>query len=268
MSAQKLSIFLALTGLLIFTPAAFAGGGVIEINQTAVDAGGITAGDSAGFPVTISEAGSYRLTGNLSPGSNTAIEVTASGVTIDLGGFSITGSGSGSGNGVESAISVERVIVKNGHVSQMGARGLWLFGPGSQALNVQAHDNGSLGIQMGEHSLVEGCSARGNGADGILVSGGGIVRASTADYNGADGVTAGDGCVIEGNTATSNDGDGISGMTGCLYKGNASRFNGVFGLRAIGASGYTQNVFTSNSSGDVTGGTQIGENVCNTGALC
>jgi hypothetical protein len=40
--------------------------GVIEINQSCV-AGGCFAGDTAGFPVTISQPGSYRLTSNLSP---------------------------------------------------------------------------------------------------------------------------------------------------------------------------------------------------------
>jgi len=48
-------------------------------------------GDAAGFPVTISEVGSYRLTGNLSIGSTDAIEITADNVTLDLNGFLIIG---------------------------------------------------------------------------------------------------------------------------------------------------------------------------------
>ena len=39
--------------------------GVVEINQAKALAGGVTAGDTAGFPATISQSGSYRLTGNL-----------------------------------------------------------------------------------------------------------------------------------------------------------------------------------------------------------
>jgi len=39
--------------------------GVIEINQAKAKAGAVTAGDTPGFPVTISAAGSYRLTGDL-----------------------------------------------------------------------------------------------------------------------------------------------------------------------------------------------------------
>ena len=67
--------------------------GVIEINQARAIAGGVTPGDTPGFPVTISAAGSYRLTGNLTvPALNTtAISITANYVTLDLGGFLVSG---------------------------------------------------------------------------------------------------------------------------------------------------------------------------------
>ena len=39
--------------------------GAREINQTRAGLGGVTAGDTAGFPVTIDEPGSYVLTSNL-----------------------------------------------------------------------------------------------------------------------------------------------------------------------------------------------------------
>ena len=57
--------------------------GVIEINTAKALAGGVTTGDTPGFPVTISESGSYRLTGNLTvsggdPSTTSGIVVTAS----------------------------------------------------------------------------------------------------------------------------------------------------------------------------------------------
>jgi hypothetical protein len=57
-------------------------------------AGNITPGDTPGFPVTISQPGSYRLDSNLTvPDVNTtAILITANNVTLDLNGFSIIGS--------------------------------------------------------------------------------------------------------------------------------------------------------------------------------
>jgi len=54
--------------------------GVIPINQVRALAGNTTPGDAPGFPVTISQPGSYRLTGNLTvPDANTtAICLTSS----------------------------------------------------------------------------------------------------------------------------------------------------------------------------------------------
>ena len=48
---------------LAWSSVAWAVDGVIEINQHRALAGGVTAGDTAGFPVTLSQRGSYRLTG-------------------------------------------------------------------------------------------------------------------------------------------------------------------------------------------------------------
>ena len=67
--------------------------GIILIDQNRALAGSVTPGDTPGFPVTISQSGSYRLAGNLTvPDANTtAISITADNVTIDLNGFSIIG---------------------------------------------------------------------------------------------------------------------------------------------------------------------------------
>jgi hypothetical protein len=68
--------------------------GVTEINQEKALAGSVTSGDSAGFPITISESGSYRLSSNLTvPFITNAFEIAADGVTLDLNGFSIIGDG-------------------------------------------------------------------------------------------------------------------------------------------------------------------------------
>src|SRR5947207_5818225 len=103
--------------------------GVILIDQNRALAGGVTPGDAPGFPVTISVAGSYRLSGNLTvPDANTtAISITAKNVTIDLNGFSIIGptvctgipvtscSPTGSGVGItsfQSMISVYNGVIR------------------------------------------------------------------------------------------------------------------------------------------------------------
>src|SRR5512141_598037 len=74
--------------------------GVILIDQQHAQVGGIGPGDASGFPVTITQSGSYKLASNLTVASSTAnaISIQADNVTLDLNGFSLTGP-RGYGNG-------------------------------------------------------------------------------------------------------------------------------------------------------------------------
>src|SRR5438046_162421 len=56
-------IVLTAAFVVAFAGASYASDGVVEINQARALAGGVTRGDAPGFPVTISQPGSYRLTG-------------------------------------------------------------------------------------------------------------------------------------------------------------------------------------------------------------
>jgi hypothetical protein len=150
---------------------AWAVDGVVDINQARALAGGVSPGDAAGFPVTISQAGSYRLTGNLTvPNANTtAISVTADNVTVDLNGFSILGPGAaGTGRGV-SAAGVTRTTVQNGTVQGVGEDGL----------------------RLGSDARVERVRAAGNGGNGVLTGAASFVRGNTAENNGSFGLSLG-----------------------------------------------------------------------------
>src|SRR5688572_23105176 len=65
----------------------------VLIDQAKANAGNVTPGDTPGFPVTITQPGSYRLTSNLtvSNENTTAIRITTNDVTIDLNGFRLKG---------------------------------------------------------------------------------------------------------------------------------------------------------------------------------
>ena len=65
----------------------------VIINQGKALMGNVTPGDAAGFPVTLSQPGSYVLTSNLTvSNANThAIDITVDDVTVDLNGFVIQG---------------------------------------------------------------------------------------------------------------------------------------------------------------------------------
>ena len=72
--------------------------GVILIDQNKALAGNVTPGDAAGFPVTLSRPGSYRLSGNLTaPAGVHGFVIASPGVTLDLNGFAIRGPGDCSG---------------------------------------------------------------------------------------------------------------------------------------------------------------------------
>jgi hypothetical protein len=78
-------------GMALAASAATASDGLLEINHTCATTTGCFPGDTQGYPVQITLAGSYRLTSNLTvPASTNGIEV-ANGVDLDLGGFEIAG---------------------------------------------------------------------------------------------------------------------------------------------------------------------------------
>lgn len=83
----------AATGLLAVLPLmAMAVDGVVLIDQNKALAGGATPGDTAGYPITITQPGSYRLAGNLTvPSGMDGIVITVPNVTIDLNGFAMIG---------------------------------------------------------------------------------------------------------------------------------------------------------------------------------
>ncbi len=215
--------------------------GVVEINQASALAGSIP-GDAPGFPVTITQPGSYRLTGSLtiSDPNTDVIEVSASDVSIDLNGFGITGvtfcggappncSDTGTGSAIRIHSPAQVLIVRNGFIRQMGSD---CISGGIQSLmeNLQVLECGGNGIVAGELSTVRGSIVRLAHDNGIQV----------------------------GNRS--------------LATGNLVVFSGSFGLSVSSFSGYGDNIMSSNNLGgggvQVDGfGIQTSTNVCN-GAPC
>ncbi|MFZ0929787.1 MAG: hypothetical protein WAN11_14365 [Syntrophobacteraceae bacterium] len=297
--------------------------GVVLIDQARANAGGVTPGDTRGFPVTISRSGSYRLSSNLTvtKANTTCIEITSDDVTLDLNGFTISGptvctpganksvSCSPTGNGIGvNAPTEANIAVTNGVVRGMGLDGINLAGTNTRAENIQAYSNGGNGIlsTIGTNNtssnngrvgitIVNGSNntSSNNGGDGIDSSGtannnvsndnGGVgINAGTANNNasfdnGGDGIDA---YTANGNTAVGNTGNGITAGTANNNVSNSNGGNGIVANTAIGntaagnagygltsSGGYTNNVFQDNATGQVSGGLQMGTNVCN-GAAC
>ncbi|HME07134.1 MAG TPA: hypothetical protein VKG25_08785 [Bryobacteraceae bacterium] len=208
--------------------------GVVLIDQNRALAGGVTPGDTPGFPVTLSLPGSYRLAGDLTvPDANTnGIVINADHVTIDLNGFSIIGptnctgapvtscSPTGTGFGVSSS-SAGFITVKNGGVRGMGSIGLFLNESGNLVDQVIAENNGTIGIYVNSGSVLNSVATF-NLTAGIFVVMG-TVRSNTSQYNGAFGIRVSCPSLVVNNDATNNQTQNVSAVgTGCTVVNNAA----------------------------------------------
>jgi hypothetical protein len=283
-------------GWLLCAPlAAAAVDGVIEINQAAALAGGVTPGDAPGFPVSLNAPGSYRLTGALvvPDGTTTAILVDAGSVAIDLNGFSITCAAPCTGNtgfGIDVVVALDHfgTSVRNGTIKGMGAGALDLLGDATVE-NMTLTDNGGAGIFAIGAILVRGCVVRGNAGDGIRVSGGSVVDHNSVSDNTGVGIFAEFGSVISYNHVSDSGGTGITCASDCSFFRNSVLRNAVgisgdgaftdntvtlnvgYGL-SIGTGAYAGNVIygndTGGGTGEVIGGIEIGINRCGGDTLC
>jgi hypothetical protein len=283
-----------------------AAGGVFEIDQQCALSGGCFPGDGSGFPVTINQPGSYRLTSNLdvrglaTPQDVTAIQIQAPGVDveIDLNGFALLGpntcagppancTNNGAGYGVTSGASGTEV--RDGSVIGFGADGLSIIGDSARVERVHAWWNGQSGIRTwGESTVVVDSAAWRNGEDGLHTYRYTTVTGFTAAQNGHYGAyTEQVGTIAEsiawGNGATgfakdvdlslrfslsnSNMGSGLTGHVVACVSGANIGYGLTSGLG--NETSALQSVFYANVSGSFAPGVvvSLGQNACN-GAAC
>jgi hypothetical protein len=255
--------------------------GVTLIDQNRALAGNVTPGDAAGFPVTISRAGSYRLSGNLdvTNANTTAIEITASNVTIDLNGFAILGlvtcngtpvtscTPAGTGSGITVSGTPSNIAVRNGAVRGMGSHGINLGLGVHGVTDVRVESNGGVGIFVSggtvSHTIVTS-----NGDAGIVM-GLGTVSHNNVTGNRSDGIQVQDSATVSHNASIRNGGHGILTLRSGTVNHNTALENGEFGLRLGSVTGFTGNAMHNNGTGAVAGGVSLGgnHNLCN-GILC
>ena len=210
----------------------------------------------AGPHFTIDQPGSYYLTGNLTVTDGDAIRITASSdVSIDLNGFTIRSTLTGTSNGraIHCLSSFTRLTVKNGSLVS-GSINPTTF----QGFNQGIVASGTLKEVHISHLLV-----RGMAGSGIVVNDG-IVENCIASHNGFRGITNGQGSVTNCNAnnayggisvgfgtvtncnAKNNDGDGIVATQGAVNSCTATS-NAVVGI--INTQGIVTNS-TASSNGD------------------
>jgi len=252
---------------LLASPTTQAVDGVILIDQNRALAGSVTPGDTGGFPVTITQPGSYRLSSNLiMPNANTtAIEINADHVTIDLNGFAILGpvdcsgnifacAGSGIGVGIRTVGDFPRfnLTVRNGTIQGMGTDGIRLTGDGNRVEYMHVRSNGASGIRLVASadlngSAVEHCTVQRNGEHGIYLDRG-IVSYNNVDVSAKVGIVLIQTGSVLYNVVTRND-QALEISSRASYLGNVFNENNVLGAGGSGS------------------GVNLGQNLCN-GAVC
>jgi len=210
---------------------------MIEINAESVRVGGITPGDPPGFPVRITESGSYLLTSNLSLDSDDSfLEIEADHVNVEMGGHSVVGWGPGPNHGIQIR-SRMNVAISNGTISNFTGWGIHdPEGHCHQIADVRLLRNIAGGALLtGSGHTIRNCVACDNMGDGFFLGDGCSVFDTHAVRNRGQGIGCGMACIVDRSVALSNVGDGVALDHGSVARGIASARNEIIGLRAVGS---------------------------------
>jgi len=179
----------------------------------------------------ITQPGSYYLTGNITGvAGRHGVEIAASGVTLDLMGFDLSGLPA-SLDGVSATVSnLTNITVRNGSVRAWGDEGVDLgtnSADNSAVIDVRASGNAGSGITTDDGCTITGCSAYNNTGDGILTGFGCTITGCSATNNSANGIVTSSSCTITACSASSNTGSGISTGFGCMITECTASYNGT-----------------------------------------
>lgn len=236
------------------------------INQNLATAGGVTPGDTAGFPVTLSQPGSYKLTSNLFvPEGSTGVQIAAANVTLDLNGFSIIGPSTctrvattkavtcpytGSFAGVAVAAAAAGAVVHGGTVKGFQS-GVNLYASATveditTTFNMQGITiSGSAGMSF----RLSGINATYNSGNGIDIGTAiGTIERSQSNHNGGKGINVKyNGVTLFNVEAIENFGHGVDGGTG----------HAVFATDNGNGANAAQNFYLFRSMGNNLNGTTL-----------
>jgi hypothetical protein len=197
----------------------------IALSQAKALQGGVTPGDGPGFPITLSEHGSYIFESDIRPTSGVnGIEVTSPYVTVDLNGFLLHGGGAAN-TGITTTGNA--LTVKNGIIGHFKSVGIQAPTAYVSIRNMTIVENGQNGVVLGDYAMVNG---------------------STISANGSSGIDCGNYCHVQGNVLSENKFRGVYIGSGSTL-GNTIENNQSFGIRGVGQSGYGNNTLLYNYSG-------------------
>lgn len=110
---------------------------------------------------TITEPGSYFLSGDLEVTKQTGINVLAAGVTLDLNGFAVRRVSGAGGDGILIAVTADECVITNGVVAGF-AYGARAFSADGGYFNLRVRNCAFAGLVGGDHWLIVNCDASDN----------------------------------------------------------------------------------------------------------
>lgn len=204
-----------------------AGEPAITIDQIGALAGKVSPGDAPGFPITLSRGGHYKLGGNLVvPADTSGIVISAPDVTLDLGGYSVSGPVICSHSEATRSVACDapsRFSAVVG-ISSVGAAG-------AVVRNGTVKGFAGLGVHYGEGTVLDNLRIRANAGVGIAGTGyatAGVVRAVLVQHNGGPGIVC-ELMHIERSTFAANGGTGVD-CRGAWFVISVTRHNGGHGV--------------------------------------
>jgi len=206
---------------------------------------------------SITEPGSYYLTGHVTSNFKHAIEVLCDDVTIDLVGYRLYSSFNLLGNedknlffdGIHIAAGKNNIEIRHGSIISnyvdaprtqiRGFRcGIYaghvgeLFCHNVRVIDVRLarHRDNAIRLDGADH-LIRSCAARANGICGIFVGSRCTVTGCTVEANANHGIFTMNGGVVTGNVAAANGSNGIFSSDGSVVTGNTAVFNAYNGIQ-------------------------------------
>ncbi len=210
----------------------------LEANDLIAAAAGDDRTPISSIPITINQPGSYYLTGNLTNAAgnnnNDGIIIDAHNVTLDMGGFTLSGNNSTDPNnpvqsgddGIVVLGDQDNIYIYNGHVEYWG-------GDGINALNA-------------DYSIFERLTVSNNDGDGLVADFGAVITHVTAAFNTLDGIEGDDGTVIVFSTAQNNGDNGIQTSEGSHVAHSTAFDNETDGIDVAAGSTVTNSVSSDN----------------------
>jgi len=167
-------------------------------------------------PFSITESGSYYLTGNLS--GNAGITVSAPGVMIDLMGHTLEATG-GQPTAIEADDASGGLVLRNGRLVGWGL-GVAMEDGGAATIERVHFEQSSTAVLTQEKATILDCVVRGATSSGIICGDGSIVKNVIVENCTDSGIVLGNDAVVSGAEISG------SGSTG-LITGDRSAISDV-----------------------------------------